>query len=102
MSVNWNLDNFQVPENAPFDLNLRIYSQPIPIDKSTLGFLTPNKIDCVAPLNQIFSTFLFFVLYSLSYKSVLLSASFCSSSKEDFPFLEVLDKVYVYYLSCLL
>lgn len=47
-----------------------IFSQPVPKHQA-LGFLTPNKVDSVAPANKIFSIFLFLVLYYLSYKCFL-------------------------------
>ena len=45
--------------------------------------LTPNKVDCVAQANRRFSTFLFLILYSSSYKSFLSFALFGSSPKRE-------------------
>lgn len=64
---------------------------------SSLFFLTPNRADYVVPANQMFSNFLFLVLYSLSYETFLPSASFCSSSNVDCPFHEALNKVDLYF-----
>ena len=86
MSANENLDNFHVPVNAPFDQKCSISSQPPPNAQPSsehyayfLLPLTTNKVDHVAPVNQISSIFLFSVLYSLSCESYLPSAPFCSS-----------------------
>lgn len=68
-----------------------------PNTKPTLGVLTPGMIDSVTSANQVFSNFLFLVLYSLSYKSFLPSAPCCSSPSRDclLQFHELLNKVCV-------
>ena len=98
-SANQNLDNFHVPVNALRHLKCRISRQPTPNAKPNLGsilisllLLTPNKVDSVTSANQIFSIFLFLVLYFLSYKNILPSTLFCSSPSGDCLLHEVLNK----------
>lgn len=55
--------------------------------------LTPNKGDYVVPANQTFSVCLF-LIYSLSCKSVLPSAPFFRSPKENCPLHEMLKYVW--------
>lgn len=57
-----------------------------PPKPTQLWLLTPNKVDYLSPVKQIFCICLFLALYSLSHKSFLLSALFGSSPKGDFPF----------------
>ena len=86
-SANRNLGNFRVSVNAPLDQKCSISSQPMPKRQANSGLyisfflLTPNKVDYVVPVDQIFSIFLFLVLYSLLYKSFLPSTPFYSSLK---------------------
>lgn len=80
----WNLDNIHVPVMLCLTRNsVYISSQLIPKRQANSGFHTyllapshPNKVDCVAPDNHIFSIFLFVVLHFLSYESFLPSARF--------------------------
>ena len=64
---------------------------PSPKAKPTLGLLTPNKVDDVAPANQLFSVFFFLVLYSLSCKSVLSPAQFAVLQMETVHFMKYLS-----------
>ena len=82
------------------------YSVSQPQTPSQLGFiltslflLTPYEVDCVASAKQIFSVFLFLVLYLLSYKIILPSALFCSSPSGDCLLHEVLNKGCLYDLN---
>lgn len=51
-SANWNLNNFYVAVNPPFDKKSSIFSQPIPKpSQANIGLLTPNKLDHVSPEN---------------------------------------------------
>ena len=100
--------NFHVPVNALLDQKWRLLSQPTPNTKASLGFiltslflLTPYEVDCVTSANQIFSGFLFLVLYLLSYKIILPSALFCNSLSGDCLLHEVLNKGCLYHLNCL-
>lgn len=89
-SANQNVDHVCTPGNA---LSTWPETQSIHSanpQTSTLGsiltswfLLTPNKVDYVIPANQVFSTFLFLVLYSLSYKSFLPSIPLYSSPNGD-------------------
>lgn len=72
-------------------------NQP-PNAKPAWDLLTPNKAGYVALVNQMFSIFLFLVLYSLSYKGFLPSTPLCSSLNGDCPLHEVFNKVCLYYL----
>lgn len=66
-------DNFHVPWPETQ------YIQSANPKTPTLGLIIPNKVDYVVPDNQIFSIYIFLFLCSLSYKSFLPSAPFCSS-----------------------
>ena len=101
------LGNFSAPENVPLHQKCSVFSQPIPRLHAHGGLyayflLIPNNVDYMAPANQIFFTFLFLVLYSLSFKSFLPSTPFCSSLKGDCSLLEVLNKIFWYHLNCFL
>lgn len=100
-SANQNLYDFFVPVNAPLDQECSTSSQSLNT-KPTLGLLTPNKTDYVAPVNKILCICVFLVFYSLPYKSFLPSATFYSSPKGDCLLYEVLNKICLYYLNCLL
>lgn len=104
MSANWNLDNFMSLQMLPLT-GSTIYpvSKP-PNANPVLGsilisllLLTPNKVDYVE--NQVFSIFLFFVLYSLFHKSFLPFTPLYSSTKGDCLLNEVLNKVCLYHLN---
>lgn len=56
-------------------------------------------VNCMASTSQVFSIYLFFVPYSLSHKSFLLSTLICSSLKRDCPLHEVFNKVCLCHLS---
>lgn len=85
----------------PLSGNASYLVSQAPKAKPALGLLTPNKIEWMAPANQVFSIFLFLVLSSLPYKSFLLSAIFYNSLKGDYPLPEVLNTVCLYHLNCL-
>ena len=55
-----------------------------------LGLLNLNKVDDVAPANQVFSVFFFLVLYCLSCKSVLSPAQFAVLQMETVHFMKCL------------
>ena len=69
-SANRNVNNICVPADALLDQKHSLPSQPV--SRLTLGsiltslfLLTANRVDQVAPVNQIVSIFLFLALYSL-------------------------------------
>lgn len=76
--------------------------QAIPTLGSTLislFLLTPNKVDCVAPASQIFSLFLYLVLYSSAFNSFLSSTLFAFLQMETASWSV---KVNLYHPNCLL
>ena len=54
----------------------------------SLFFLTPKKVDYVAPVIQIFSIFFFPGLYSLSYKNFLFLPHFVGLRMETVHFMK--------------
>ena len=69
-----------MPYNQPADPQMQ--SQPqTPLE--SLLFLTPTQVDPLAPVGQMFSIFLLFVLYFLSSEGFPASDPFCSSSNGD-------------------
>ena len=77
ISANQSLETFHVPVNVPPDQKA-VYpvSQSPPSRQPCSGSLTLDKIDCVALANQIFSDFLFLVLYALPVKASCFPSHF--------------------------
>ena len=106
--MNHSLDNFHSPVNALLDQKCSVSSWPIPKhSKINFGlytyFIIPScskyKVDCVAPVNQIFSIYLSLVPYTLTCKICLL-LDFAVLWKKTEYFHEMLIKACSYYLNC--
>lgn len=95
LSANQNSDNFHVPENTLFDQKLSISCQPIPKRQANSVPSHNNKVDYVPQM----ISFLFLILYSSSYKASCLPCPFCM---EDFLLYELLNKICLCPLNCLL
>lgn len=71
-----------------FNFCIPVSANPQTPTHPSMGFLIPNKVDNVALSSQTFSICLFLILYSLSYKSFLPSAAFCSSPQDTDHFMK--------------
>ena len=71
--ANQSLHKFPIPSDP---LSTSNTVSQFPNSKPTLSRLTPNKVDCEAPAEQVFSVLFFFSLYPLSYKSSCLLSHF--------------------------
>lgn len=85
------LDNFPVPVNAPFDHKSSPPGQPPPHAKPPLGDLV-TSLFLLTRANQVFSSFLFLVLYPVR-SSCVPHPPFCNSPIGDCLPREVLNKV---------
>lgn len=72
-SAHPNLDNFCALRNAPSDQTRSTFNQPVPKRRANSGPPHPNKANYMALAKQLFSIFLFPLLYSLSSESFLPS-----------------------------